>query len=105
MAVEKIPLSRKILLSLLALVLPVVLVLKFIYGTVWFKNDLMGNLMIPVSLIPYIVVCTIISKRARKYFFSSNQQMLHNRSLFIFYYPLLYLWVIDDRLVNEKNNQ
>lgn len=69
-----------------------------------YKNNTEGYFLFIISLLTYIVVATIISKRTIKYFFTSNQQLIHNRSLFFIFYPFYYIWYLDDKLVYEKNN-
>lgn len=101
----KIPLLKKIMLSLMVLPISIFILLKlFIPSRLpdFFSEDKYGNYIIVFCLISYIIVCIILSKRGKKYFFTSNQQFLHNYLLFCTYYPLIYIWILDDKLIKQK---
>lgn len=104
----KFTILKKLLLTLGCLPLLICLIFRFFFfGNLpcIFRDNSVGLTFLGLSLILYILICILLSKRARKYFFSSNQQLYHNRMLFSVVYPFLYIWYIDDRLVDDKINK
>jgi len=105
---KKNSISKKILLTLGCLPLLVNLSVRFIFGQkacYIFRDNMIGYIVLALTLVLYIVVCVNLSKRTRKCYFTSNQQLLHNRLLFSIVYPFVYIWIIEDILAEEKDRK
>lgn len=99
---KKLSLTKRILLSLGSFPIILFWILGMIYPTE-FRNGWSVHSFLIIALIIYLIVFRYISLRGKRYLFNSTQQLLHNRLLFIPLYPIFYVWFIEERFFNEKN--
>lgn len=81
------------------------LILFWVLGVIFpkeFRSGWAVYTFLILSIVIYLIVFRYISMRGKTYLFNSNQQLWHNYALFMPFYPIIYIWILEGILKKDK---